>query len=120
MNWIKQNYDQFILALVALLLCAVSAYLIMNALGFQQTFASIEAQVYHNNNVPPVDTSDIQAAVAALKKPATWDLTDTEGSLFISIPYIIGQDGTLIDPRTSKNALHAPVPNKWLIDNKLD
>jgi len=121
MNWIKQNYDQFILGIVALLLCAVSGYLIYSAFGFQQIFAGIQAQVYHNNNVPPVDSTDIQTAAAALKQPATWDLTDTEGSLFLSIPYIVSPDGTtLVDVRTSQTPLRPPVPNKWLINNKLD
>ncbi len=121
MNWIKQNYDQFILGLVALLLCALSGYLIMNALNFQQVFAGIKGEVFHNNKVPPLDMTEIQATNASLKTPATWDLTDTEGSLFISIPYIVGPDGqTLIDPRTSPQPLHPPIPNKWLIDNKLD
>jgi hypothetical protein len=120
MNWIKQNYDQFILGLVALLLCALSGYLIWNAVNFQQIFAGINTEPFHNKSVPPVDASAIQAAEEAIKNPATWNLTPTEGSLFISIPYIVAADGTLVDPRTSPTPLHPPVPNRWLIDNKLD
>jgi len=122
MNWIKRNYDQFILGFVALILCVLSALLISNAMSFQQTFAGIRGQVYHNNNVPPIDMSAIQNAGAAVKKPATWNLTAEEGSLFVSVPYIVGPDGkTLINPADPKApTLHAPVPNKWLIDNKLD
>jgi hypothetical protein len=121
MTWIKQNYDQFILGILALLLCALSGYLILNALNFQQVFAGIKSEPFHNNKVPPLDMTEIQATNAALKTPATWDLTDTEGSLFISVPYIVGPDGTtLIDPRNSPTPLRPPVPNKWLINNKLD
>jgi hypothetical protein len=123
MNWIKKNYDQFILGIVALVLLGLSGLLINNALSFQQIFASIKGQVYKNNNVPPIDTTDLKNAVAALKNPAQWELSNadgTEGSLFISIPYVASADGTtLIDPRTGP-PLHPPVPNKWLIANKLD
>jgi len=120
MNWIKQNYDQFILGLVALLLLALSGLLIYSSIGFKDTFADIEAQVSQSNKVPPLDITPINQAAAAAKTPATWDLTDSEGSLFISIPYIVGPDGNLEDPRTSPTPLHPPVPNKWIIDNKLD
>jgi hypothetical protein len=119
MNWIKRNYDQFILALVALMLVALSVLLIMSAMSFQQTFAGIRGQVFHNNAVPPVDMSGIQNAVAAIDAPAKWQLNADQGSLFVSIPYI-AQGDILIDPRTSKEPLHPPVPNRWIIDHKLD
>jgi hypothetical protein len=121
MTWIKQNYDQFILAIFAVLLAALSGYLIYNAKSFPQVFAGIETEPFHNNKIPPLDMSAIQSSAAALKNPAAWNLNDTEGSLFISIPYIVSPDGqSLIDPRNSPTPLHPPVPNKWLIDNKLD
>jgi len=121
MNWIKRNYDQFILGIVALILCVLSGLLINNALSFQQIFAGIRGQVYHNNNIPPIDMTAIQDAAVAVKKPATWDLTADEGSLFVSVPYIVSPDGQgLVNPATSQTQLHPPVPNKWLIDNKLD
>lgn len=120
MNWIKRNYDQFILGLVALMLLGLSGLIINSAINFQQIFQGIEGQVYQNNNVPPIDKSTITNAVNALQHPATWDLTGNQGSLFISIPYVASADGTtLIDPRTGP-PLHPPVPNKWLIDNNLD
>lgn len=120
MDWIKHNYDQFILALVALLLVVLSAFIISNAVHFQEIFAGIRGQVFHNNQIPPVDMSGIQQAVEAVQNPAKWEWNpDTEGSLFISTPYI-AQGDELIDPRKSLTPLHPPVPNKWIIDNGLD
>jgi hypothetical protein len=119
MDWFKRNYDQAILAFVALVLLAVSGWFIYSAMGFQSIFAGIEAEVYHNNNVPPLDQSAITDAVGKINNPATWNLTDQEGSLFVSTPYIV-EDGTLYNPATSLVPLHPPVPNKWIINNKLD
>jgi hypothetical protein len=119
MDWFKRNYDQAILGFVALVLLGVSGWFIYSAMGFQSMFAGMEAQVYHNNNVPPLDMSTITDAVAKINNPATWNLTDQEGSLFVSTPYIV-EGGTLYNPATSLVPLHPPVPNKWIIDNKLD
>ena len=119
MDWIKRNYDQFILALVALVLLVLSALLITKAVQFQQTFAGIQGQVVHHNQIPPADMSSLQQATEALANPAKWELNADEGSLFISIPYIARGD-ELIDPRKSPTPLHPPIPNKWIIDHKLD
>jgi hypothetical protein len=119
MNWIKRNYDQAILAFVALVLLGVAGWIIYCAVEFPSMFSGIEAQVYHNSNVPPVDLSAISNTVTAIDKPATWDLTDTEGSMFVSTPYLV-KDGTLYNPITSTVPLRPPVPNRWIIENKLD
>jgi hypothetical protein len=121
MKWIKANYDQFILGLLALVLLGLSGWLIYISLGFQDTFASVKAQVYQNNNVPPIDLSSINDAATSLQNPTSWAPTAGSGSLFVSIPYIISDDGqSLIDPATSPIPIHPPVPNQWLIVNHLD
>lgn len=119
MEWIKRNYDQFILGIVALVLVGLSGLLIKSAMDFQDIFAGIRGEVFHNNNVPPVDTAMLKDAQTSLQNPAQWELKDTQGSLFISIPYI-AQGDDLIDPRKSLTKLHPPVPNKWIIDHGLD
>jgi len=119
MDWIKRNYDQFILGLVALVLLVLSGFLIASAIDFHQTFAGIRGQVIHHNEIPPTDLSGLQQATDALQNPGRWDLKEDEGSLFVSIPYI-AQGDTLFDPRKSLKPLHPPVPNKWIIDHKLD
>jgi hypothetical protein len=124
MDWIKRNYDQFILALVALGLLVLSGFLISSVIGFKQTFASIEELVPQNNHVPPSDMSGLENANRSLQNPSQWALKGEEqGSLFVSIPYVPvkNPDGTwsLEDPRTGP-PLYPPVPNKWIIDHKLD
>jgi hypothetical protein len=104
---------------VALVLLGASGWFIYSAMGFPSMFAGIQAQVFHNNNVPPLDLSSINNAVAAINNPATWNLTDQEGSIFVSTPYVV-ISGSLNDPSKSLVPLHPPVPNRWIIDNKLD
>lgn len=120
MDWIKRNYDQFILALIALLLLVLSGLLIYSAIGFEKVFSGIEGQVVHNNTIPPVGMSDLQDATANLQKASRWDRTPDQGSLFISIPYVV-VSGTLIDPSTPDSPpLHPPVPNKWILAHNLN
>jgi hypothetical protein len=119
-NWIKRNYDQFILILVALGLLVISGFIINSAVGFQQIFAGITAQVFQNNNVPPLDMSALQQTTAALQNPARWELNENQGSIFVSVPYI-AQGDTLINPGADGAvSLHPPVPNKWIIANGLN
>ena len=119
MDWIKRNYDQFILALVALLLLVLSGLLINSAIGFQQTFAGIRGEVFHHNEIPPVDTKSLEDAANAVKNPAKWTITPDQGSLFISIPYVVkGND--LIRPDKSDIKLHPPVPNSWILAHHLN
>ena len=118
MDWIKKNVDQFALALLALLLLAVSAMLILNEWNFRQTFAGLRGDVARNNNIPPLDVKPLDDANAAIAKPAAWGTH--KGSLFVSRKYII-KDGLPYDPSedTSK-PLHPPVPNGWFLEHNLD
>ena len=120
MVWIKRNYDQFILALVALVLLVLSGFIVTQAVSFQQTFVGIKSPVVHHNEIPQVDMSSLQQAAAAIQNPAKWDLDPNQGSLFVSTPYIARADGTLSDPSKDRTPLHPPVPNKWIIEHKLD
>jgi len=120
MDWIKRNYDQFILGIVALLLLAASGLLIYSAIGFQHVFDDIRGQVIHNNTIPKVAMDTIQQAAAALQQPAKWVIKDTEGSLFVSTPYIVDSNGNLLAVSESSEPLHPPVPNKWLMEHHLD
>ncbi|MGA3170465.1 MAG: Amuc_1099 family pilus-like system protein [Chthoniobacteraceae bacterium] len=121
MEWIKKNYDQFILALVALILLGLSGWLIYNAMGFQSTFAGIQANVIKNNSVPEVDLEELNDVTDSLQNPAKWEPTTGQGSLFVSIPYLVGPDGGLINPDDPKAPpLHPPVPNQWILDHHLD
>ncbi|HEX4083413.1 MAG TPA: Amuc_1099 family pilus-like system protein [Chthoniobacteraceae bacterium] len=120
MSWIKSNYDQFILGIMALILVGLSAYLGLQAWGFQQVFDNIRGQVIHHNEIPPIDMTAITSATAAVINPAKWDITKEDGSLFISEPYI-ATNGILENPGSPHSLpLHPPVPNSWLIAHKLN
>ena len=79
MDWIKKNYDQFILGLVALLLLVLSGLLINSAIGFQQTFDIIKDKVSPNNTVPPVDMSGGEQSGSSVSNPAKWTSQPGQG-----------------------------------------
>jgi len=117
--WIQRNYDQFTLALVALVLLVLSGFLIESAVTFQQLFDVIRDQGVQSNAIPPVEMTAVNDATASVGAPGKWTLNPDQGSLFISVPYI-AKDGKLFDPRKALTPLHPPVPNKWIIDHGLD
>lgn len=121
MDWVKKNYDQFLLAIIALVLLAFSAMLIRNSLGFREVFAGIRGQITPNNNVPPIDPTSLDQAQAKEQKPANWSAR--KGSLFVSRKYLV-KDNKPYDPLAEgggpSDMLHPPVPNKWLVDNNLE
>lgn len=119
MDWIKKNYAQVILAVVALVLLAMSVVLILNAGSFEDTFASIRGQVAHNNKIVPLDIRSIELAQEALKKPAAWTTKQGTSFLFVSKKYLV-MNGSLRNPTADSEPLYPPVPNKWFVQNDLD
>jgi hypothetical protein len=117
MDWVKNNYEKFILALVSVLLLVFSAMLIMNARSFSNVFDGIRGQIVPNNKVPKVPTADLEQAHAYLEKPVSWG--SHPGSLFVSERYIV-RNGNLIRLDAGSTPIHPPIPNKWLLDNELD
>jgi len=120
MDWIKKNYDRFVLAIFALALLASSGWLIYSALNFKQTFASLQQTVAHNNKVSGQSLDEIDKARASIQKPATWVPQKDTGSLFVSERYLV-KEGKLVALIGDANSqLHKPVPNQWFLDNNLD
>jgi hypothetical protein len=122
MDWIKKHYDQFTLALVSVLLLGFSAFIILKATSFGETFASIQSSPAPNNKIPPVDTTVIQTGQQQLDKPAAWVVNlQNNGPLFVARKYLEGPDGYPMDPiKAGGMALHPPVPNEWLTKYELD
>ena len=133
MDWIKKHYDQFALALLALILLALSVMLILRAQGFGSTFAAATATAIPHDKVPQVPLDSIDAAKDALEHPPQWAEIDSHddppalpkkrGSLFVSDPYVIGDDGTPKKPGEGamhKDSLTAKfIPNRWFMNNRL-
>ena len=135
MNWIKQNYDRFVLALFAVLLLACAALLFNNVRNYNDVFSVLKGQVTQNRTLPiSVDPENITARQKNLDTPDDWGIrlvSNRRLPLFVSVPYIAKtetdpQTGLisriLVDPYTDdpKGMIHPPVPNSWLLDHRLD
>jgi len=126
MDWIKDNYEKLILAIVAIA-CAVFGVLhIMSTLGYARQFeVSAAAQ---KKEFPQPDTDGIKTVQTIIQEDFTWDekfMDLGEGKqkrvpVFRSVP-IVEKDNViydLSDPRTPP--LRPPVPNDWLLSYDLD
>jgi hypothetical protein len=118
MDWIKANYEKCLLGLAALVLLVLSAVLLLQARGFNDAFEPVLRPQPQNNKVAPVDTSELERVQSELQKPAKWESAG-RGSLFVSEKYII-KDDKPVNPIKTKEMLHPPVPNDWLITNRFD
>lgn len=124
MDWIKKNYDRFVLLLVAVALLGSSVYLFLVARAFPERFASLTQPVKQGTNGGTLETKALQDAEASLAKPAAW--TPQPGSLFVSRKYVAKRDeaggsGVLVDPFDAGSPmLHPPIANKWFLDNSLE
>lgn len=113
MNWIKRRWDQFALLVCALLLLGFSGLLISRALGFGEVFDVLKGNVVKSTEVEPIDTTVLQAAEKRVKASQQWDVTDTQGSIFVARKYIV-KDGVLVDVLAPGSPpLYPPVPNDW-------
>jgi hypothetical protein len=117
MDWIKTNYEK-----VALLVCAVAAVaggalLVTQILALPELFAGRDSPKPPDHSVKPPEIARLGDAAATLAKPREW--TPSEGSLFVSRPYVL-KDGQLVDPLEGGAPLHPPIPNAWLIKYDLD
>ncbi len=123
MEWLKKNYDQFVLLCFAALLCGVATFLIFNAMAFHDIFARISGQVQINRNIPPSDAAALATAKQAVQNPRVWNRFDGAGSLLVSEPYILYRVNHVIrpmNPEVTLHMFHPPIPNKWFYDNHID
>lgn len=131
MNWIKANYDRFLLGLAALALLSCGGLLLSNALAFDTVFHELRGEVVKNEKIPVNPVKQLEDQANHIKKPELWNPVVIEGRrqpLFTSIPYIAkpavdpntgATVETLIDPETSSEKIHEPIPNKWFLDHNL-
>ncbi len=130
MDWLKENYERICLAIGALALLAVSAWLILESRSFGEAFAALQNPPARSDKIVAVDAAALDSARTRLTGKGDWEgrrvAAGREVPLFVSVPYIARsemRDGraseTLIDPVRSTESLHPPVPNAWLITHKL-
>ena len=117
MDWIKKNYDQFALALLAVMLIAVSVLLMLKARGFDEQFAPVRAQPIPNNKIEPLDKKPLEEAQAKFEGPAKWTPEPAKSFLFVPKRYVIADGkptehtkGSVIDSLTGQ-----PISNEIII-----
>lgn len=129
MTWVKENYDRFLLALIAAALAACAAALFTNARDFNKIFDIIKGDVVQKKDIPKVDMATLNSDRDKLAEPFTWKLRDQGDAkqkrslpTFVSPPYIekAESDGKggfvykLVDPLEG-DMVHPPIPNEWLL-----
>lgn len=127
MDRLKENYEQALLGAAALLLLGIAAWLILSARGFHESFADLLNPPSRSDKIPALDSRVYADAKSRLTTKQDWEMRRKDGvPLFVSVPYVAKteiKDGVptevLIDPARGSEALHPPVPNAWLISNKL-
>ena len=121
MDWIKKHADQFALALLGLILLALSVLVILKTQGFAEGFSDAMTSPPHSKDVPKVDTTLIGDAQKKFEAPNTWAPKPENGSLFVSYRMILGEDGVL--RRAEKGFVEkngVKIPNEWLLKYGLD
>ncbi|MDQ3623241.1 MAG: hypothetical protein M3463_12230, partial [Verrucomicrobiota bacterium] len=121
MNWIKKHPDQFSLALLAILLLAVSAYVVVRAMSFEKTFSAVATEPVRNDNMQPLDLSKVQSAREEFANPTLWQAKETYGSLFQPWKYMPDSQNPdrLIRP-DREGMQHPPIPNTWFTKYGID
>ena len=122
MDWIKKHTDQFALALLALVLCALSVLVILKTQSFSEGFSAAMTSPGHSKEIPKVDTSVIDAAQKKFVEPVTWSQKKEMGSLFVS-ERLLEEGGTLIKA-TSGDATSSDgkrkISKEWLLKYDLE
>ncbi len=127
MDWIKKRYDQFLLALLAVVLLAFAVLIILRTGSFGETFAEAATPVPPKMNIPPLILDRVDDAKTALERPPVWVIDNKEprttGSLFVSEVYMIGEEGIPKKPKEDAirqdSLTDEKIPNRWFLDNAL-
>jgi hypothetical protein len=119
MDWIKKNYDQFILALLALALLAASVMLVLKIQSFGEQFAGAQSMPVKSNEIPAVDQEVIKVAQRQVESPVTWKSETHSGLLFTS-ERVYPVNGVLKKPDEDELYAHSrtgeKMKNKWYLD----
>jgi hypothetical protein len=125
MDWVKQNYERALLVLAAVALLACSVLVILKVQAFPTLFEGRNSTKPQDNTIKPYPVDALRVASEQVAAPKLW--TDHDGSLLVSLPYVLqevedasgGKSKILINPMESPEPLHPPITNSWLIKNQL-
>lgn len=119
MNWVKDRYEQVVLAAVAAVLLAMSGMLLLRVRAFNEVFAAIRGEVTKSAELPVAEAEVFTRVQEALAQPRVWE--GARAPLFVSRKYIVNADGQLVDPiQPGGPQLHPPVGNEWFEEHGLD
>jgi hypothetical protein len=117
MNWIKKNPAKFSLAVVAILVIALTALLYTKVSAFDSNFEGTRGTSVSKAPVEKLNTETLDAASAAIGKPVAWPDDKKAGKLLVSKLYVL-HEGKL--EQAGGKMFHAPIPNDWLEKYKLN
>lgn len=118
MDWIKKNYDRFLLVLAALLLTGFSGVLFLQGVSFKNGLKEESGVSLRSHKLPSLDIVDLERASQQIASPFTW--SSRPHPFFVSEKYLV-KDNRLVNPlREDGSPIHPPVPNKWFDQNGLD
>jgi hypothetical protein len=124
MDWIKKNYDQFLLALAAVALLGVAFLLIQRVKGFDEHFSVAQIPPSPKKNVPPLELTPIDEARKALDTPALWKPAANVAFFMVPKRYIIDPNAKVPMQVSAGSGMDSltkqAIPNQWFIDNHLD
>ena len=125
MDWVKQNYERALLAVAGIALLTCSALVILKVQAFPTLFEGRNSTKPQDNTIKPYPLEALKAASERVPNSPLW--TDHDGSLLVSLPYVLqevedasgARTKILINPMESPEPLHPPIKNSWLIKNQL-
>jgi hypothetical protein len=124
MSWFSKNYEKAALGGAAVVALGL-AFLGWTKINKVDSDFATELKGVGNND-PSVKNADlVPKALGSLQSPRIWDQGEAQGrpvDLFTGIPLFVGRNPTdkPVDPVGSPVPIHAPIPNSWWIQYRLD
>ena len=120
MDWIKKHTDQFALALLALVLLALSVLVFLKTQSFAEGFSAAMTTAAHSKEVPKLDLTLLESTQKQFVTPTTWALDEKVGSLFVSWKLLLDPTTQQLKRVDKGGMLYPPVPNLWLTKYDFD
>ncbi len=110
-----------VLGVVALAVLGGSVKVVLDAGSLAERFSAISNPPPKSDKLPVLEKKPVEDARQSLAKPAQWTVGDEGSSLFVAKTHFV--DPVTNRPRRAedgKGMVHPPVPDKWILGNKLN
>lgn len=119
MDKLKTHYDRFLALAAGLLLLGAAFYAVTNRSSLADSYpvppAVSQGEKFESNATLTL----LQTEAPKLDSPGKSSWKEDERSLFVSRIYLL-RDGQLVDIFQSDKELVPGIPNKWILEHKLD